>query len=72
MSRNDVLKSYFLLSPVYIHRPKRTDLWKSSWNMTGISEKNMLQDLQNHDNSAMILRATRLRTINLQMSVRGI
>ena len=39
MSSNDVLQSYFLLSPVYIHRPEKTDLWKSSWNMTGISEK---------------------------------
>jgi len=72
MSSNDVLQSYFLLSLVYIHRPERTDPWKSSWNMTGISETNMLQDLQNHDNSAMILRATHLRTTNLQMSVQGI
>jgi hypothetical protein len=72
MSSNDVLQSYFLLSSVCIHRPERTDLWKSSWNMTGIKKKKMLQDLHNHDNLAIILRATNLRTTNLQMSVQRI
>jgi len=72
MSSNDVLKSYFLLSSVCIHRPERTDLWKSSWNMTGNSEKKMLQNLHNHDNSAMILRTTNLRKTKLQMSVQRI
>jgi hypothetical protein len=72
MSSNAFLQSYFLLSSVFIHRPERTDLRKSSWNMTGISEKKMLQDLHNHDNSAMILQATNLRTTKLQMSVQRI
>lgn len=47
--------------------------------MTGISgEKNMLQDLQNHDKSATILlprtnwRKTNWTRINLQMSVQRI